>query len=404
MRPRGRKLVFGLLALLISFALIECGLHLLSLVSSNVYRQLVSTATLPTVPDDVLGWRPNPKHPEHDRNGFRNKTIPEAICLLALGDSQVYGVGVAPDEAWPQQLGAMLGCATYNMGFGGYGPAHNLVLLDEALDLQPQRIVQSIYFGNDFFDSYWLIYEHHQLSRYRNRDATILVGLADAEARKPLMELLAENFGVGVSGGGTLQSRLADRIRTLGLLRAVRNASRRMLAGRGEQSLPAESKQRVAEGPGVFDDGRFHTIFTPARRQVALNPADARILEGKRISLVVLEEMRSRTEGIGAEFYVLLIPTKESVFRRLVGTAGVNPVDGYRKMVEDEEQFRQSTKRFLEEERFVYVDAEPALRGCLDEGRQPYPRSESGHPNAVGYEAIARSVLSMITTGEATGR
>ena len=42
--------------------------------------------------------------------------------------------------------------SVYNMAFGGYGPAHNLLQLDEALALTPARIIISIYLGNDFYD------------------------------------------------------------------------------------------------------------------------------------------------------------------------------------------------------------------------------------------------------------
>jgi len=32
------------------------------------------------------------------------------------------------------------------------------------------------------------------------------------------------------------------------------------------------------------------------------------------------------------------------------------------------------------------------LRAALDAGRQPYPVSQDGHPNAIGYRAIAESI------------
>src|SRR5438876_2605696 len=51
--------------------------------------------------DPLLGVRGNPRYPEHDVAGYRNRARPVNAPIVVLGDSQAYGVGVHRDEAWP---------------------------------------------------------------------------------------------------------------------------------------------------------------------------------------------------------------------------------------------------------------------------------------------------------------
>ena len=62
------------------------------------------------------------------------------------------------------------------------------------------------------------------------------------------------------------------------------------------------------------------------------------------------------------------------------------------KLYEYESRVRESTLRYLEEGGIDYIDALPALRAQLEQGPPPYPSDLDGHPNAAGYDAIARQV------------
>lgn len=138
------------------------------------------------VADEVLGYRPSPARSDHDRRGFRNRTAVQQARIVALGDSQTYGTGVEPDEAWPQQLGASTGAATYNMAFGGYGPTHSLVLLDEALSLSPEVVIEGFYAGNDLWDSYHMVHELQQLPELRSDDPELMRQIDEANRLDPL--------------------------------------------------------------------------------------------------------------------------------------------------------------------------------------------------------------------------
>jgi hypothetical protein len=48
-----------------------------------------------TIPDARLGHRLNPAYPGHDVRGWRNQVPLDAADIVALGDSQTYGLGVS---------------------------------------------------------------------------------------------------------------------------------------------------------------------------------------------------------------------------------------------------------------------------------------------------------------------
>jgi hypothetical protein len=142
----------------------------------------------------------------------------------------------------------------------------------------------------------------------------------------------------------------------------------------------------------TYNDGKFRTINIPSRRMPALNLDDVRINESLRITLESLRLMREKTRQHDVAFYVLLIPTKELVFKDLVINSGKKIPEGYDILINNEEKFRKQTIRYLTAQGIPYIDALSGLRGCLRNGSQPYPVTADGHPNSVGYAAMARQV------------
>ena len=92
MKPSKQQVLSAILLAALVVGSLELILRALTFASPPVDRLLASTAIAQTVPDDRLGHRPNPAHPEHDRQGFRNLEVPSRAHLVALGDSQTYGV------------------------------------------------------------------------------------------------------------------------------------------------------------------------------------------------------------------------------------------------------------------------------------------------------------------------
>src|SRR5882672_6569628 len=154
-RPaRGRIIVFRLLAVVIGIAAgliaAELGLRIAEKV------RLGDRGGGETVSDPELGMRIKPNTPGHDANGFRNASVPAQVDVVALGDSQTWGVNVQSADAWPQQLAKLSQGSVYNMSVGGYGPVQYWRLTEKALAFSPNVIVVGLYFGNDLYDAYSL--------------------------------------------------------------------------------------------------------------------------------------------------------------------------------------------------------------------------------------------------------
>jgi hypothetical protein len=144
----------------------------------------------PTIPDPNLGHRTNPRYPGHDSKGFRNANIPAQAKIVTLGDSQTYGSGVAPQDPWPRQLEALTHRTVYNMAYGGYGPVHHLILIQEALRFNPTIVITAFYSGNDLYDSFQIVYGKNQHPELKSSLPGLQTTILAMEKLDPLGEKL----------------------------------------------------------------------------------------------------------------------------------------------------------------------------------------------------------------------
>ena len=391
-----KQLGFSLAMIVGTVVLLELALAVLASISSKVGSVVGSTPS--TIYDERLGYRPNPDLFGHDRNGFRNPAVPERADLVALGDSQTYGTGVLPAHAWPMQLASLTGWTIYSMAFGGYGPVHSLALMEDALELQPETIVEAFYAGNDLFDAFNRVYSNGRQSELKSTDPGVLAAVQRREAAESISERVNQLFD---GGDGTprfsplafvlehsmllglidaFAVEVGDGLRATPVLGSVWNAVEWRLSRRAANAEPGGSE--------LFDDGRYKTIFTPEYRMTGMDLDDPRIAEGHRICLESIRRMKEIASNRDIDFLVLLIPTKELVFKKI----SVAPSAAYRALVTNEEEMWRRSTRFFETHHIRVVDALPALRDELASGTQPYPMSDSGHPTRDGQAAIARLV------------
>jgi hypothetical protein len=84
-----------------------------------------------------------------DEDGFRVPAQPaEEYAVLALGDSFTEGSNVA--LPWPDVLAAESGLPTRNMGFRGYGPVEQSIIMQEySATADPDFVVIGFFEGND---------------------------------------------------------------------------------------------------------------------------------------------------------------------------------------------------------------------------------------------------------------
>ncbi len=346
--------------------------------------------------DPVMGLRGSRQFGEHDEDGFRNPHAPREIDLLALGDSQVYGIGVDPTSTWPAHLRER-GVDTYGMAIPGYCPVQGLELLERGLARGPRVVVQAVYSGNDLFDAFAMVVGRGQRSELASDDAQTLAAILRAESEGSLEERV-----VGAMHGGNrkrgartgLRGWLSDHSLLYGLARQSRKLiqSPRVRDWEDWKAWSVEAGTATLEGEAPH----LHTILTPSFRRLALDVDDPRIQEGERILVRALLEEKKRVEATGARFVVLLMPTKELVFEpHISGTSAASHPD-LQPMLEAETGFWSRLTASLDTGRVEFVDALPLLRGALSEGRSPYPISNDGHPNRLGHERIADGLLAAL--------
>jgi hypothetical protein len=393
---------------LAGFVILICELilYFLSWVSPRVNDLLSPTGPAPismVIEDEELGHRPNPGYPEHDDWGFRNREVPERAFLVVLGDSQTYGVGVSRNQAWPQQLGKIIGRTVYNMAFGGYGPAHNLIYWEDALSLQPKLVMVTFYAGNDLFDSYNLIYNGDVLRDMRAVDSKLIEELSKAEALANRVTgpatIVSSRESKRPLPHGFLREFTIKYSKLYGMLRTSKRVFSKLhdaLSNQTNEKRWLLQKKEALEIPDhgfVIESDKFRTILTPKYRLRVLEQSDPRIREGLRISLEVIQQMHRKAKELGVEFMVVLIPTKELVFLPLVEKVWSDIPESYTQLVTNEEMARRTTKEFLEKSSIPYVDTLMSLRQCLERGSQPYQASRDGHPNRIGHRAIAEQIV-----------
>lgn len=386
--------IFSAITLAASLMALEIILQAFSLAYPRAFIR--SDTLSPALEDNELGHRPNPEYPGHDSKGFRNNFVPDTVSIVALGDSQTYGTSVLSEQAWPKQLESLTGLSTYSMAYGGYGPAHSLVLLDEAISLRPKLIIEAFYSGNDLFDSYSFVYNMGKLPYLKARSESVLKAVELKESTNPILEKLRRITGVANKPAKKINAiRIAKYSKILAALQVIKaNISISLIPGHWHEPKWDVIKKRamIRKDHIAFESGNNRTVFTAQYRLCALDMEDPRISEGLRISLNAMLMMKERANKEGVGFMALLIPTKEFVFKD-ISLDGLDRIsEDYEALVRNEEIMWKKAKEFLREHDIDTIDSLPTLRNYLHSGNQPYFMGSDGHPRDSGHLAIAELV------------
>jgi len=396
--PRWKRALFAAVTVLCALVLIEVVLRVAALSNDRVSDLLAGSEVAP-IPDPVLGSRPNPRRADHDSEGWRNAERPDAAVIVAIGDSQTRGSGVARDHAWPQRLEARTGYRTYNMAHPGYGGAQYWLLTDEALGLTPDLVLVGFYAGNDLADAYQSLYRDGLAAELRSLDPAVLSAIEQAEANRPdpADGWLRTQRARGVSGsevprGGIVAT--AERLKLYALVQATRHT----LRGLQSDKLETDWDRYVRRARDIdrdllfpFRDGEVGTVLTPAARWPVVDVSDPRIEEALRATVDGFRRMRDRCAG-SAEVAVVLIPTKELVYAERVRASATPTPEAYDRLVESEERMWAEARAALDVAGVPWIDTLGALRDALARGENPYQMNWDGHPNVVGYDGIAAAV------------
>jgi len=336
--------------------------------------------------DPVLVARYAPNAPGHDARGFRNAQALSKAEVVAIGDSQTWGVNVLPADAWPQQLGRLSGLSVYNMGVGSYGPDQYLMLTDQALQLSPQTIVIGLYPGNDLYDAYNLTYRNDAYADLRLAQPSDELKHDTILARSQSFWSEEKNFHHSY-GRGSL-SGLSIWVREHSAIGRLLNRAR-LWPGAADidYQIDREWARAYPEHGLVCEDENIRTVFTTAYRLTGLDLDDPRVVEGLRLTKVVLSRIRDKVQG-RARLMVLMIPTKELVYSDLMKSHGVSNVT-FSRDVEMERRSRADLMSWFHDNGIEAIDALPQMQSAIARRQQIYPSTTESHPNSSGYGVIA---------------
>lgn len=361
-----------LLSLLVGLMLCEAGARLV--LNPADYLAVTMLA------DPVLGMTIAPNSAGFDSWGFRNPAVPQAVDVVALGDSHTFGNTAKMDDAWPRVVGRETGLSVYNLGAGGYGPNQYYQLLTtRGLSLHPKRVVCGLYMGDDFENAYSSTYglDHWAFLRTDHREKVNADIWGDAEPPGPF-----KMFRNWLS-----RESMVYRLVVHGpVLRAFKGSVQFSLAGGNAD--PSVTTLETA-------DKKIREAFRPIRVAAGLDQSRPEVREGMRITFHLLKEMDRLCRENGCSFAVVIIPTKETVFAEyLQGNPQLHLKEAVDSVIANERAARTELGKFLDEAGIPYVDALPALRQAA--GEEIYYRGPADmHPNANGYRVIGTAAAEL---------
>lgn len=323
-----------------------------------------------TVSDEVLRYKIEPNSGAHDSWGFRNKSVPETVDIVAVGDSHTYGISATASNSWPNTLGRISGKETYNLSLGGYGPVEYLYLMEEkALKLNPELIIVGFYLGNDLKDSLTAVYTVPIWEDLRNAEIASVL-----EDKKDDKRTNTNNISDWFAAHSVLY-----RIVSSSFIGDSLRQSRRIKKGEDVLMLDAA-------------DYGIHTGFTPDSRLKGLDLSNSEVREGLRLTLEFFNKMNQLAKEKVIDFLVVIIPTKESVFSEFILTSDeLSNSEKLKRLIENEDVVNKVVKAYFKDHGIAYVDVLEKLREAA--GReQIYPNNFGGHSNKNGYRIIANSI------------
>lgn len=274
----------------------------------------------------------------HDLLGFRNPGVPLAADIIALGDSQTYGLGTTMAETWPRRLQTLLaeGRAgdpeVYAMGLGGWALPQYLQMARHALRFHPRQVVMAVYVGNDPIETFMQVYGAERWASYRRE---------------------------GVDPGG---------------IPAVRYP-------------PLKEDQWRVNFPG---DHGIHFTVDHRRINVHDHPSAN---EGWRLLTAMTADVAALLQEAGVDLLVTVIPTREYAYSAYVDALGIEAPASYQAMVAEEAaRIATYAQAIAGMPGARYLDvAGPLLQG-ISAGVVAYPFGVDGHPTPAGQDLIARAL------------
>ncbi len=360
----------------------------------NGERTDAHSSLMKTISDAKLLHRVAPNSPGHDLRGFRNVVSQEAADVVAIGDSQTWGINVRQDETWPSVLSRVGKVSVYSMSLGGWGPIQYEVIAADALLLKPRAVLVGIYFGNDIFDSCNHAYGTDAYPQYRRVDAGHAAALSELHERikvaddqtrvERVLHQLAEMNGV---------ARLWQRLARHSLIVQVLMAHGFLPAIPSVDELyemaDAAWAREHPEVASVYSWSNGSTVMTFGYRGVAVDLANVCIRDGVRITREVLDALKRLGDRTTTQIGIVFIPTKELVYAKADRSLWAHMSKAFEGLVHNETAIKEELLDHCKRIHMVCIDAAVQLVEAAQKGMVLYKADADGHPVAEGYRQIA---------------
>jgi hypothetical protein len=282
---------------------------------------------------------------QYDQNGFRNPRALDRADIAAIGDSFIEAGLVGDRDIVTSRLADAFGLQVANLGQGGYGPQQELIVLQRyALPLNPKLVIWFLFEGNDLLD----VHRYEQLR---------------ADARNPT-----------TSGSFLSRSATANSLRTL----------RWLLTPTPSADLPEAVRRSCRLRRSQPSDAETIYFAYPG---AALTERDLSALSLTQQTLVNAQRAARQA---GAEFVLVLIPTKFRVYHELCEF----PAGAYGHSWRPND-LPGRLAALAGAIGMPYLDLTIAFRAAAENGPLTY-FPDDGHWNASGHAVAADAVVEFV--------
>ncbi len=339
--------------------------------------------------DDILGLMIKPGHNGHDRLGFRNPQFPAQADVVAIGDSNTYGINAVSGESWPGHFQSLVGRTTYNMGLGGFGPLQHLhALRTMSPAFKPKVTIVAIYFGNDVMDAYNLAHDkdHWKDFRLSVRPKGALTE-ADKLAEQEWVDQEKARF-MGATRDWLAMNSMVYSVTRHMVLTPLANAMRQ--------------KRAAAFDPEVqmpWADPRYPNVglvFGSRVRAMSVDAGVAQVEEGLKISERAIALMAKEAQAQGTQLVMAFIPTKERVYCDVLKKSGVALPRPHVQLCDTEPAVQARWMQAAQAAGLPVADTAQALADAAERGEAIYPRHVDGHAVSAGYRVMAQAIAAVV--------
>ena len=319
--------------------------------------------------DNILGHIISPSTTGHDSWGFRNKSVPENVDIVMIGDSQTYGTASTQKMSYPSQVEALSGLTTYNLALGGYGPAHYYILAKKSEKLSPKAMTIGLYFGNDLMDVFNYVYDpsfelfkHLRLDTFSGSD-TFKPVVFTKKKFAVIRDFLAHH---SVIYRLITQNELFDNFRA------------------------NENKRKGSERIIIRNDREeIIAILNSDARHKSMDVSNPRIQEGIRLTHILVKQIKLFCDASNIKLTIILIPTKISVYEDQV--LGSNEERLKLTLENEHKLFEEFADRF-DESGIHFINALIPLQEASQNRLNIYPITD-GHLNNLGNTVLSKYVV-----------